>query len=182
MKRFVVGPANMTVEHTPKLIAHVHAGTLQQELQAGVDYCVKKTREEAWMMPVGQAAATTTPKEVLSKMKQNFAPDAVKFGGCFGMLDLEDRIKPFDELDVGRMRWACDMLDETHKFSKVLGDIVVRADVPDTETFQAAALRRVERDADIDVVVLSIYWHRPAKENEEHPLKDSCRDVIFSAQ
>ena len=66
MRRFVVGPTNMSVQHTPKLIANVHAGTLQQELQAGVHYCVQKTREEAWMTPLGQSAATTTPKEVLS--------------------------------------------------------------------------------------------------------------------
>ena len=98
------------------------------------------------------------------------------------MLNLEDRIKPFDELDVGRMRWACEVLDETRKVSQVLGDIAVRSDFLEADTFQAAALQRVERDADIDVVILSIYWHRPAKENEEHPLKDSCRDVIFSAQ
>ena len=141
MRRFVVkGPENM-VQHTSKLIAHVHASTLQQELQASVHYCTQKTREEPWMTPLGQSAATTTPKVALSIMKQTLAPDAVKFGGCFGMLNLEDRIKPFDELDVGRMRWACEVLDETHKFSKVLGDIVVRADVPDTDTFQAAALR-----------------------------------------
>ena len=73
------------------------------------------------MTPLGQSAATTTPKEVLSIMKQTFAPDAVKFGGCFGMLNLEDRIKPFDELDVGRMRWACEVLDETRRVSQVLG-------------------------------------------------------------
>ena len=103
MRRFVVkGPENM-VQHTSKLIAHVHAGTLQQELQASVHYCTQKTREEAWMTPLGQSAATTTPKEVLSKMKQNFAPDAVKFGGCFGMLELEDCVKPCDELDVVRI-------------------------------------------------------------------------------
>ena len=151
-----MGHSIMSVQHTPKLIDNVHAGTLQQELQAGVQYCVKKTREEAWMTPVGQSAATTTPKEVLSKMKQNFAPDAVKFGGCFGMLDLEDRIKPFDELDVGRMRWACEVLDETRKVSQVLGDIVVRSDFLEADTFQATTLRRVECDADIDVVILSI--------------------------
>ena len=110
------------------------------------------------MTPLGQSAATTTPKEVLSKMKQNFAPYVVKLGGCLGMLDLEDRVKPFDELDVGRMRWACEVLDETHKFNKVLGDIVVRADVPNLDTFEAAVLQWVERDADIDVVLLFIYW------------------------
>ena len=86
------------------------------------------------MTPWGQSAAATTPKEVLSIMKQTFAPDAVKFGGCFGMLNLEDRIKPFNELDVGRMRWACEVLDEMRKFSKLLGDIVARADVPGTHT------------------------------------------------
>ena len=42
-------------------------------------------------------------------------------------------------------------------------------------------LRRVERDADIDVVMLSLYWHKPA-DGQEHPLKNLCRDLIFCAQ
>ena len=115
MRRFVKGPAtaNMELQHTSRLIASVHAGTLQQELQASVHYCTEKTREEAWMTPLGQSVANTTPNAVLSIMNQTFAPDAVKFGGCFGMLNLEDRIKPFDELDVDRVRWACQVLDET---------------------------------------------------------------------
>ena len=106
MRRFVKGPSttNIELQHTSRLIAHVHAGTLQQELQAGVNYCVQKTSEEAWMTPLGQSAATTTPKAVLSIMNQTSAPDSVKFGGCFGMLNLAERIKPFDELEVGRMR------------------------------------------------------------------------------
>ena len=45
-----------------------------------------------------------------------------------------------------------------------------------------AMLRRIERDADIDVVLLSIYWHKPADASATHPLKDLCRDLVFCAQ
>ena len=43
-------------------------------------------------------------------------------------------------------------------------------------------LRRIERGADIDDVLLSIYWHKPADTSATHPLKDLCRDVVVCAQ
>ena len=46
-----------------------------------------------------------------------------------GFLDLEDRTKEMSDMDVGRMRWACEIFDETYKFSKILGDIVVRSEL-----------------------------------------------------
>ena len=42
-------------------------------------------------------------------------------------------------------------------------------------------LRRVDGDAAIDIVCLSIFWHKPADETTEHPLKNLCRDLIFCA-
>ena len=43
-------------------------------------------------------------------------------------------------------------------------------------------LRRVERDAEIGAVLLSIYYHRPADASQVHPLKNLARDLVFSAQ
>ena len=34
--------------------------------------------------------------------------------------------------------------------------------------------------ANIDVALLSIYWHRPDTDTMEHPLKDLCRDLVSS--
>ena len=100
-----------------------------------------------------------------------YSTDEVKFGGVLGILDLEDRAKGMSEMDVGRMRWACESLDESHKFSKILGDVMVRGEFPVTDAWQPAMLRRVDLDVAIDVVCLSLYWHKPLNE-QEHPLKD----------
>eukprot|EP00974_Lingulodinium_polyedra_P070591 6831088-Lingulodinium_polyedra.AAC.1 len=69
------------------------------------------------------------------------------------------------EMDAGRVRWACETLEETHKFSKVLGDIVVRGECPAKDEWKPAQLRRVDHDVFIDVVRLPIYWHKPATAN-----------------
>ena len=97
-------------------------------------------------------------------------------------MDLEDRTKPMSELDVGRMQWACEVLDETRKFGKLSQDIVVRGDFLSGDTWKSAALRRVDVDAEFDAVCLSIYWHKPQNVQDEHPRKNLCRDLIFSAQ
>ena len=96
-------------------------------------------------------------------------------------MDLEDRTKPMSEMGVGRMRWACEILDETHKFSKILGDIVVRSEFASGDVWHPKVLRRVDGDAAIDIVCLSLFWHKPADETTEHPLKNLCRDLIFCA-
>ena len=43
-------------------------------------------------------------------------------------------------------------------------------------------LRRIVHDADIDAVLLSIYWHKPANASATRPLKDLCHDLVFCAQ
>ena len=65
--------------------------------------------------------------------------------------------------------------------NKVLGTVVVRAEsVPGEGGFKD--LQRVERDADIDAVVLAIYWNRPQNDNDEHPWMSELRDLMFSAE
>ena len=120
-------------------------------------------------------------KKLQGETSTPYRPEEVKFGGVLGMLDVADRVKPITELDAGRMRWACELLDQGQKFNKVLGDIAVRGEFTGDDTWSPASLRRVERDAEIDVVLLSLYWHKP-EQNAEHPLKNLCRDLVFSAQ
>ena len=158
---------------------------MEQEPSEAIAYCKDATKQQDWMTAAGVAAAVASPKEVLKNLGVDvegttYSADEVKFGGALGFLDLEDRAKEMSEMDVGRMRWACETLDETHKFSKILGDIAVRAEFASTETWQPGALRRVDGDAAIDVVCLSLFWHK-ASDDSEHPLRNLCRDLIFCA-
>ena len=52
--------------------------------------------------------------------------------------------------------------------------------VPDAEDY--SGLRKIERDADLDAVVLAIYWNRPDNESTKHPWHDHLRDLHFKAQ
>ena len=185
MRRFAMGPAIITVEHKKKLIEVAHAGTLETELRDAIQYTNSITENQGCMIACGSAASVLMPKDITNKLSEDgnqYVPDEVKFGGVLGWLDLDDRTKPMSEMDIGRMRWACEVLDETRKFSKALGDIVVRADITSTDAWQAGMLRRVDVDASIDVVCLSIYWHKPQNDADEHPLNNLCRDLVFSAQ
>ena len=43
-------------------------------------------------------------------------------------------------------------------------------------------MQRVERDADIDAVVLAIYWNNPQGADDRHPWMSELRDLMFSAE
>ena len=136
----------MTVQHSKKLAEALHTERLEQELREAIAYCKDTVAQPEWMSPAGIAAAVATPKEVLRKLglgaggEMAYAADEVKFGGVLGILDLEDRAKEMSEMDVGRMRWACEILDETQKFSKILGDIVVRSEFASCDVWHLKVL------------------------------------------
>ena len=114
MRRRVMGPSVMSAQHKMKLVDKLHNGELEQELQGAITYCKQRVGHQDWMLASGHAVATASPKEVLKKLTGHnvgdvYLPDEVKFGGTFGMLDLDDRAKPMSETDVGRMRWACEV-------------------------------------------------------------------------
>ena len=43
-------------------------------------------------------------------------------------------------------------------------------------------MQRVERNADIDAVVLAIYWNKPREADDGHPWMSELRDMMFSAE
>ena len=115
--------------HAEKLLHHAHADTLQTELQAAVAYATQVAHSAEWVECLGKSAAATKPTDVLAKMTGPLASDSVTFGGTLSMLDLSGRVKPMDQLDVGRMWWACEVLDQDRSLRRLLGRIVVRADL-----------------------------------------------------
>ena len=100
----------MAVTHTTKLVEHVRGGTVEDELENAIEFCEDLLQQPEWMTPIGSAAATATPKEVVAKLGTagQYAPDAVKFGGTLAWLNVTDRVAPISDMDVGRMRWACE--------------------------------------------------------------------------
>ena len=51
--------------------------------------------------------------------------------------------------------------------------------IPDAEEY--TGLRKIERDADLDAIVLLVYWNRPEIETKKHPWHDHMRDLHFQA-
>ena len=43
-------------------------------------------------------------------------------------------------------------------------------------------MQRADRDADIDEVVLAIYWNKPREADDGHPWMSELRDMMFSAE
>ena len=58
----------------------------------------------------------------------------------------------------------------------------MRGDLYPKDSWNPATLRRIERGVDIDAVLLSMCWRKPADASATHPLKDLCRDLVFCAQ
>ena len=62
-------------------------------------------------------------KKMVGESSAQHTPEEVKFGGLLGMLDVADRVEPLEDIGIGRMRCACEVLDGTQRFSKVLGTL-----------------------------------------------------------
>ena len=60
---------------------------------------------------------------MVDESSAQYTSEEVKFGGVLGTLDVADRVKPVEDVDIGRMRWACEVLDETQRFSKAPGTL-----------------------------------------------------------
>ena len=127
MSKFVIVEGKLSSDHAAKLAQLVHDDGLEQELAAAIACATTLARSPEWNAPLGRAAATSTPEAVSKTLFSAGAPETMVFGGALGMLDLTDRVKPIDDLDVGRMRWAAEFLDTGGKLTKLLNPLAVRA-------------------------------------------------------
>ena len=153
----------------------VHQGKLTAELQSATDYCSKHLTSQGRDAPMGLRSPLSTPTAVKERL---VATPEVMFGGALGMLDFKTRAKPMDTMDLGRMRWACETLQHDLNIHKVLGMVAVQGEnIKD----DFVGLLRVDRDADIDAVLLAMYWHK----DHAHVLSNltsQSQDIVFSAQ
>ena len=177
MERYCVKKGAMHNKHKDYLMKHAFGKTLVQEVHDALAYCKKTIQRGPWMVASGTSAHVLATREVKTKLGAMSDKDSgsVVFGGTLGMLRLDHRIHPVVEMDLGRMRWACERLDQEGKISKLLHGVVVCLNGDE-------GLKWVERDADIDVVMLSIYWHKPSKEEETHKLMFMCQDIVYHAE
>ena len=75
-------------------------------------------------------------------------------------------------------------MDEDRAITILLTQIAVKKDsVPDGQDGQQfEMLQRVERDTDIDMVCLAIWWNKPTDQDAGHTMMDMCRDLVFSVE
>lgn len=100
----------------------------------------------------------------------------VVFGGALSQLDLGTRVS--NDLDLGRMRWACENVKKPQDLSVMMGTTVISAEhlQPSLTGFV-----RVERDAEIDVAILTLYWFKDDKATFE-TLAQQSQNLIYSVE
>ena len=158
----------------------VYEGTVPAEPQAAIKYCQSIVCDQG-MEPLGITCPKAAAKDIHTLFQRSPMPKQMAFSGTIWMLDLDHRLQTVDSMDFARMRWTLEHIVEKQSVNKMLGKVVVRAEsVPSAGGFQN--LRRVERDADIDAVVLVIYWNKPQDANAVHPWMSELRDLMFSAE
>ena len=158
----------------------VYEGTLSQEFHDAIVYC-QHIMGYMGMEPLGVTCPRASARDIHALFQRSPMPKQMAFSGTIWMLDLHHSVQPVDKMDFARMRWALEQMVERQSVNKVLGTVVVRAEsVPGEGGFKD--LQRVERDADIDAVVLAIYWNKPCEADAGHPWMSELRDMMFSAQ
>ena len=130
------------------------AGTVPVELLSAVMYC-QDIVGDLGMEPLGITCTISSATDIHVLFLRSPTPNQMAFSGTIWMLDLDHRVQPLGNMDLARTRWALEQMVAKQSVNKVLGKVVVRAEsVPSEGGFKN--LHRVERDADIDAIVLAI--------------------------
>ena len=159
----------------------IDCGVSVDEVRVATQLCQRFL--DKFKEPSGQAAHPLSLGEVADKVNV-FAGTAGKwgqviFGSSLASIDLETRVYPITDLDLGRMRWACEQLTKVHDVNPMLGTVVVSGDLIDVSEFKG--FRKVERDTEIDVLCLALFWH---KEDDGilQSLAEESRNMVLSAE
>ena len=161
----------------------VYTNNIAQEILLAQEYLKGPAAQasEDSMQPMGITVSKSSSKYIYEQFQKVEAPVTMSFSATIWMLDLSHRLLGIDKLDLARMRWAVEQVQDSGSLHKVMDGLPVAAEsVPDAEDYKG--LRKIERDADLDAVILAIYWNRPDAENTKHPWHDHLRDLHFKAQ
>ena len=159
---------------------HVIQGDIAAELSAAYAY-VGTIGGEAKFTPLGVTCAEMAPKKVYEAFQAKLW-NSVTFSGTLWNLDLAYRLMPVDQLDVSRMRWALESMAGPGQINKALGSLVVRAETVTNAPLLEGCLQKVERDADLDAIILAVYWMKPSEGALPRPLLDQLRDMVLRAE
>ena len=184
LARFVV-PNSPVFTVVPDMVGKfeelVYTDGIAAEIVLAQQYVSGPAAIDNHMQPMGVTVSKVLCKDVFEQYKKVQAPVSMSFSATIWMLNLAHRLIGIDKLDLARMRWALELIQETRSLHKVMDGFPVAAEsVPDADEF--SGLRKIERDADLDAVVLVIYWNRPADPTQKHPWHGHLRDLHFKAQ
>ena len=187
LARFVVPNSNtfaVCQGMVTKLEDLVYTGQIAEELQKAQTYLSGPARTAGQgdhLQPMGITVSKNNCKHIHEQFQKVESPVSMSFSATIWMLDLSHRLIEIDKLDLARMRWAVELVESSGALHKVLDGLPVAAEsVPDADDF--AGLQKIERDADVDAVVLCVYWNRPGSEQQKHAWHDHLRDLHFKAQ
>ena len=159
----------------------VYTDTIAEELRLAQAYLQGPAALDTYMQPLGVTVAKASCADVYAQFQQAAAPTSMSFSATLWMLDLTHRLMGIDKLDLARMRWAVELVAESGSFHKVIDGFPVAAEsIPAAGEYMG--LHKIERDADLDAVVLVVYWNRPENETVKHAWHEHLRDLHFKAQ
>ena len=154
----------------------VYDGTIANQLLEAQTYLQGAAAIDNYMQPMGITTGVKKCREIFEQFRIVNAPTSMSISATIWMLDLSHRLISIDHLDLAHMRWAMEMVADSGSFHKVMDGFPVAAEsIPDADNF--SQLRKIERDADLDAVVLLVYWNRPDDESQKHPWHNHMRDL-----
>ena len=158
------------------------AGTLHADLKTATTFVEDElAKREGSLPPLGLAAPILSPDEIKDKMRtleQTVTTSQVLFSGSLRMLDLDQRVEPMENLDMAKMKFACQMLSSPAEVPKVVETVHIVSDAIESELI---GLRRADGDENIDAVIWAIY-HNQACTPTVNSILTATQNLVFSAE
>ena len=157
----------------------VLAGTLHADLLAATAFVEQELQTRAGQLaPLGLAAPILTIDEIKEKMRKQeqigSSSVQVLFSGSLAMLDLRERVEPMEDLDLAKMKFACQKLESPGEVNKLVETVHIVADVIDKEL---TGLRRADGDENIDALIWAIYQNPETTAT----VLEAAQNLVFSA-
>ena len=158
----------------------IRAGTFHADLKAATTFVENElAKRKGQLPPLGLAAPILSPdkiKDNLRKTEQTVSTKvAVLFSGSLAMLDLRGRVEPMEEIDMAKMKNACQKLSSPADVHTVVETVHIVADAMDTEL---TGLRRADGDETIDAVIWAIYHNQELTST----VLEATQNLVFSAE
>ena len=158
----------------------IRAGTFHADLNAATTFVENElAKRKGQLPPLGLAAPILSPdkiKDNLRKTEQTVSTKvAVLFSGSLAMLDLRGRVEPMEEIDMAKMKNACQKLSSPADVHTVVETVHIVADAMDTEL---TGLRRADGDETIDAVIWAIYHNQELTST----VLEATQNLVFSAE